>query len=98
MWFRGFNRDDRARSVRIEVKLDQILKGQGKLMADATSFQADLDALKASIEAIPARVVAAIGAAGPLTQAQLDAADAEIQAIKTEADAIAQPATPAPKP
>lgn len=62
-------------------------------MADATTFQADLDAVKASVEAIPARVVAAIQAAGPLTQAQLDAADPEAVAIKGEADAIL-PATP----
>lgn len=66
-------------------------------MADATTFQSDLDALKTSVEAIPARVLAAIQAAGPLTQAQLDAADAEVQAIKTEADAVQPaPATPPP--
>ena len=66
-----------------------------KQMADATTFQADLDALKTAVEAIPARVLAAIQAAGPLTQAQLDAADAEINTIKQEADAI-QPASPPP--
>ena len=62
-------------------------------MADATQLQKDLDALKTSVEAIPARVLAAIQAAGPLTQAQLDAADAEAQAIQAEADAVA-PKTP----
>lgn len=58
-------------------------------MADATTFQQDLDALKASIEAIPQRVIDAINAAGTLTQAQLDAADAEVKAIQAEADAVA---------
>jgi hypothetical protein len=70
---------------------DLLVKIQEKQMADATTFQADLDALKTSVEAIPARVLAAIQAAGPLTQAQVDAADAEIQAIKAEADAVAPP-------
>jgi hypothetical protein len=74
----------------------QILKALEKIMADAATFQSDLDALKTSVEAIPARVLAAIQAAGPLTQAQLDAADTEMQAIKTEADAVQPTAASAP--
>lgn len=78
-------------------KLDRLLDGQKELkeiiMADAATFQADLDALKKSVEDAAARVIAAIQAAGPLTQAQLDAADAEVNAIKGEADAVA-PAKP----
>jgi hypothetical protein len=81
-----------GRSKRIEDKLDELRR---IIVADAAGFQTDLDALKASVEAIPARVIAAIGAAQPLTQAQLDAADTEVAAIKAEADAVA-PAAAAP--
>lgn len=77
MWFRN------------RKLLLQIAKDVGSLMADATQFQADLDALKKSVEDAATRVIAAIQAAGPMTQAQLDAADAEVVAIKAEADAVA---------
>lgn len=58
-------------------------------MADAATFQADLDAVKGAVDQAAARVIAALQNAGPLTQAQLDAADAEVQAIKAAVDGIA---------
>ena len=63
-------------------------------MATAQQLQNDIDALKAAVEAIPARVVAAINAVSPLTQAQLDAADAEVVAITGEANAVAPASGP----
>lgn len=79
-------------------KIDQTLLKERFIMATQVQVQADLDALKAKVEAIPARVLAAIQAAGPVNQAQLDAFDAEVVAIGGEADAVAPAPVVTPDP
>ena len=70
-------------------------------MATEAQLETDLAAAKSSLDDAITRGVAAITAAmanaGPVTQAQLDAADAAVQAMKAETDAAFQAAAAAAK-